>query len=532
MRHFFQPLSAALIGLLLAAGCATAPAKVPAAPATQVVEDAACQAAAWFEAHRGRPPMLRAFLQRMPKGADLHTHVSGAVYAESYIAWAAEADLCVVRATGAITEPPCSEGDSKVPMDQAYQDDAFYNATIDALSTRNLTFAGRSGHDQFFAAFAKLGSGTLGDYMAELVGRAASQQVFYVEGMLTLRSSAVRGLGRQVGFDGDFAASRDRLLAAGLRDEVERGRKDLDTIEARLATLLECSGEHPQAGCGVTRRYLQQTTRTGQPAEVYAQLLFAFELAKAEPRVVGLNLVAPEDHPTALRDYELQMRMLGFLHGLFPEVSIALHAGELTLGLVPPEELRFHIRQAVEVAGAKRIGHGVAVAYEDDALSLFRTMRDRGVLVEICLTSNDVILGVKDAQHPFQDYLRLGVPVTLASDDEGISRIDLTHEYWRAATTYGLAYPALKALARNSLSHSFLAGRSLWQSSSPLTPVTDCAADRPGDAAPSKPCQAFLAASDRAREQWRLERELAEFERLPWWREGFLARPTIEPRHR
>jgi adenosine deaminase len=198
-------------------------------------------------------------------------------------------------------------------------------------------------------------------------------------------------------------------------------------------------------------------------------------------------------------------------------VNIALHAGELTLGLVPPEHLRFHIRQAVQIANAKRIEHGVDISYEDEALALMADMRARGVLVEICLTSNDLILGVKDAQHPFPDYLRAGVPATLASDDEGVSRIDLSHEYWRAATTYGLGYRDLKTLARNSLTYSFLAGHSLWHSTTPARIVAVCANDVLGSVTPSALCQEFLNTNDRARMQWQLEREFAAFERLPWW---------------
>ena len=210
--------------------------------------------------------------------------------------------------------------------------------------------------------------------------------------------------------------------------------------------------------------------------------------------------------------------MLGFLAEHYPGVPIALHAGELTLGLVPPEHLRFHIREAVEVAGARRIGHGVAISYEKDALELLNLMRQRNVLVEICLTSNDVILGVKGAEHPLPDYLQAGVPVTLASDDEGVSRIDLSHEYWRAATTYGLGYETLKTLARNSLTYSFLAGQSLWQSTNPLRVIDACAADPLGSPHPfSAPCKAFLDKNEQAKLQWKLEREFNDFERLPWW---------------
>jgi adenosine deaminase len=87
---------------------------------------------------------------------------------------------------------------------------------------------------------------------------------------------------------------------------------------------------------------------------------------------------------------------------------------------------------------------------------LLAEMRTRGVAVEINLTSNDIILGVRDKDHPLPTYLAAGVPVVLSTDDAGVSRIDLTHEYFRAARDYGLSYRTLKGIARNALDHSFL----------------------------------------------------------------------------
>jgi adenosine deaminase len=83
-------------------------------------------------------------------------------------------------------------------------------------------------------------------------------------------------------------------------------------------------------------------------------------------------------------------------------------------------------------------------------------MRGRPVAVEICLTSNDVILGVRGKDHPLPAYLAAGVPVVLSSDDAGVSRINLTNEYFRAARDYGLDYRTLKAIARNALIYAFL----------------------------------------------------------------------------
>jgi len=135
--------------------------------------------------------------------------------------------------------------------------------------------------------------------------------------------------------------------------------------------------------------------------------------------------------------------------------------------------------------------------------------------VEICLTSNDVILGVRGSRHPFPEYLTAGVPVTLATDDEGVSRIDLTNEYLRAAETYGLGYRQLKQLSRNSLTYSFLPGDSLWRSSTDAQPVTACTGARP-DQLPPPACQSFLNASEKARTQWELERAFHAFEAAGW----------------
>ena len=211
------------------------------------------------------------------------------------------------------------------------------------------------------------------------------------------------------------------------------------------------------------------------------------------------------------------MEMLRFLSTQYRNVPIALHAGELTLGMVRPEELRFHIREAVEVAGARRIGHGVDISYEKNSLEILAMMKERGVLVEICLTSNDVILGVKGDEHPITLYRQAGVPITLATDDAGVSRIDLTHEYLRAALTYGLGYRDLKTFARNSLEHAFVPGPSLWSKVTPSGVVAACADDSLGTAQPSDSCAKLLAESPKAGEQWRLEAQFAELERLSWW---------------
>jgi adenosine deaminase len=151
--------------------------------------------------------------------------------------------------------------------------------------------------------------------------------------------------------------------------------------------------------------------------------------------------------------------------------------------------------------------------YEERPQELLKEMAAGHVMVEINLSSNDVILGVRGKEHPLPIYRRSGVPVALSTDDEGVSRIDLTNEYVRAVQTYGFTYAELKKMARTGLEHSFLPGASLWEKQDVFTPTAaDCARDTLGTEKPSNGCATFLKSSAKVREQWELERRFRAFE--------------------
>jgi hypothetical protein len=475
--------------------------------------------ARYFESIRRQPSLQLAFLRDMPKGGDLHVHLSGALYAENLIDYAANDNLCVDRTTSILIAPPCDDSceksNSKPVIRCAYGDHVLYNSIVDAWSMRNWQPAEESGHDHFFATFDKFSLAThnhIGDALAEAASRAAEDHLQYLELMHTADSVQSGQLGAKLGWDDDFAVMRERLLTGGLRDIVTATRKRLDDDETKMRSVLKCGTREANPGCDVRVRYLYQVLR-GLPREmVFAQILLGFELAQADPRFVGLNLVMPEDWYVPMHDFKLHMTMLDYLHGVYPNVHISLHAGELAMGLVPPEGLRFHIRESVERGHAERIGHGVSVMSEDQPLDLLRQMARQKILVEICLTSNDFILGVWGDAHPLPIYLQYEVPVALATDDEGVSRSDMTREYLRAVQTYEfLGYKELKRMARMSLEHSFLAGSSLWASE--FHSVAACANDRAGARKVSNACQKFLDANERAQTQWKLEEEFAGFEK-------------------
>ncbi len=313
-----------------------------------------------------------------------------------------------------------------------------------------------------------------------------------------------------------FASFRQALLDRGLRDEMAADRGNALQAETDRRKMERCGTAQAATACEVEIRFIYQVLRDLPPDVVFAQTLLGFETVTASMEAgdntwVGINFVRPEDDYVAMRDYSLHMKMVAYLHSVYPRVHISLHAGELAMGLVPPEGLRFHIRQAVEIAGAERIGHGVDVMYEDNARQLLQEMADKHIMVEINLSSNQGILGVEGDEHPFPVYRSARVPVALSTDDEGVSRIDLTHEYVRAAIDYNLSYRDLKQLARTGIEHSFLPGASLWiKPDDYRLMVGACRADFTGEVPTA--CADFLHGSQKAAAQWELERRFAVFE--------------------
>ncbi len=507
-----------------------------------------------FERVRASGSALSTFLRGLPKGADLHTHLSGAATTESLIRWARQDGLCIRGSDGSVVLPPCTA--DTTPLSSATAAGELQRTLVAAWSMEGRVGSVRERHQHFFDAFGKfsvVANNHTVDMADEVVRRAAAQGVVHLEIIVGFQGSQIGRLADQIldkgatWTDEYLAQARDELLqAAEFRPTILRSVEEISKISSELRARWHCDSPRPEPACEVSVRYLIHAVRTQSREHVFGQWVYAFELAQADSRVVGVNLVAPEESPLSLAHYDDEMQALGFLNRLNRSesgrqpVHIALHAGELVPEVLPPGEagqahLRSHIRRAVTVAGAERVGHAVDILHEsedetrdgDDAgaegsraaaeptaaakKSLLRQMAQQGIAVEVCLTSNQAILGAEGDSHPLSTYLAAGVPVTLATDDEGILRTDLTGEYLRAAQVQRLDYRQLKAIARTGLEKSFLPGASLWESFRGFVPVAACASSDPA-AAPSPSCQAFLATSPRASQQWKLERKLAAFE--------------------
>lgn len=467
----------------------------------------------YLEKIKDNPQKLFMFLHEMPKGGDLHNHTGGASMAENMIRYASSDHLCIDRKTLTVIQNiPCKQKDL---LDNVSKDKTLYSSLIDAWSMRNFVQTKESGHDHFFSTFDKyqpILSTHGGEILAEITDHAGQQNELYLELMVTPELASF--IGDKVGWNPDFTVLRNKLLdpTSGLQDLVVKVSKDLDADETKKEKILACDSSSPKAGCHIKVRYLFQILREQEPVQVFAQLLAGFEAATQDKRIVGINMVQPEDGYISMRDYKLHMQMVGFLHTLYPNVHISLHAGELNNSLVPDDGLRFHIRDAVKVAHAERIGHGVDVAYETHADELMREMASKNIMVEINLVSNAAILGVEGKNHPLPLYMEYKVPVALSTDDEGILRTDLTEQYRKAILTYQFNYATVKNLVRNSITYSFLPGKNLWQDNDYRTMNIACMKDSVATKAMSNSCKTFLDANEKATLQWLLEKRFAEFE--------------------
>ncbi len=424
-------------------------------------------AARYFESIKKDPVQLRAFLRAMPKGGDLHNHVTGAVYAESYIRWAAESGLCVETASKTLSE--CNDKVTR-PAKDAYTDPALYAGLIDALSMRNhaVTFPHKPGHDHFFDVFYKFNAvvgSHRGESLAEIAARAATQNIFYLELTSTWDLGVPLSVAAKVDEERakrvyikepvlDLNELYAQLMDSGLKSAPKTAF--LDNAERRMKEVLKCGSKEADPGCNVTIRYTAESLRAFKPTQVFAMLVWAFEQNAADPRFVGINMVQPEDWYVPVHDYDLHMKMVDFLHQKYPKVNITLHAGELTLGIVPPDVLGTHIPKAIDQGHAQRIGHGTDIFYYPKPQDLMHEMVTKKIAVEISLSSSDGILGITGARHPLRQYLKAGVPIIICTDDEGVSRSDLTNEYVRGVLEHDLSYAELKQISRNGLEYSFL----------------------------------------------------------------------------
>lgn len=127
-------------------------------------------------------------------------------------------------------------------------------------------------------------------------------------------------------------------------------------------------------------------------------------------------------------------------------LSVTIHAGEAAGAQ--------NVREAIELLGAQRIGHGLRTVENSE---IVRLVRDRGVTLEICPTSNLQTGAVRRlGQHPLTDLMTLGLRVTINTDDPSISDTTLTDEYMVVMLTMGTTLEQIKRTIITAAEGAFL----------------------------------------------------------------------------
>jgi adenosine deaminase CECR1 len=384
-----------------------------------------------------QPAELYAFLYALPKGGDLHNHLSGAVRSEWWYAIA--------------TDPARNGGD-------VYYTRVRFSAPADT-ATPLVLFRTIRRH-----TYEQLSAVEKGDY-ARLDQLTPGQKAEWLGSLRLDRPGEgrneffnviwdrVEGLYQNLHVIGEilaenmkaFGAESVRYLetqqgAMGFTDNDGRPVPPETAVEYLRARLAQ-----PDArATGVTVRFQCAALRFFPNAEEQIEKLYRFVDAHRD-LWVSVNLVGIEENG---QGYPARfLPTFRELRRRYPALPLSIHAGEMD----GPDS---HIRDTL-LLGASRIGHGVNLIQDPDTLLLLQ--QTRRVLVEINLISNRLLEYTPDlTRHPLPEYLRTGVPVCLNTDDRGMWDSNMTDEYYTAVTTFNLSWDEIVQLGRNSLAFSFV----------------------------------------------------------------------------
>jgi adenosine deaminase CECR1 len=405
---------------------------------------AASANADWFEdlKRSGNDEDLYRVLYHMPKGGDLHNHLSGSTYSEwmydlaleqrerGYVYYSkVRIENCVDYGGDAYGRDPyhlmfrnimatdyeqlsdCEKSEFKLLDDLSDKEKA---AWMDSIRLDKPW----EGRDEFFGThWSRMNAlGWNPWFQAETL--YLNMRAFGDEGLSYLETQvSVHGMRQPDGTPID-------------QEEV------VDILRERLAAA-------DARATGVTVRFQISVLRFLPNAEEILRDVYKFVHDHSD-LFVAVNMVGREDndkgYPLRFLDTYREMRRQ------YSGVKLSIHAGEV-------DEPNDHVRDTL-LLGADRIGHGNNLITDDDTM---RLMRHGPYLIEINLISNLLLSYVSDySEHPFPEYLRTGIPVALSTDDRGMWDSTMTDEFFVAVKEFNLSWDEIRQLSRNSLQYAFV----------------------------------------------------------------------------
>ncbi len=397
----------------------------------------------WFEDFKqnATDEQLLQLLYEMPKGGDLHHHMSGSGFAEWWYELGVAAEERGYKYYTKVKLNNCRDygwqGFDTTPYHLMFQTilEAKWQALPECEQGEYLPLADLDerqkrgfmssivldkpyeGREEFFEAhWQRLGDLTgdpylRGDLIARQFQAFADEGLIYVEPMVT-------AFGYE---EPDGTAIPPNVVAEIFRERL----KQKDIVDT-----------------GLTYRFQQAILRFTPLAE--EALKYAYQFVSENEPYVAVNMVGREDDD---KGYPLRflptLREMRLAHN---NVRLSIHAGEV-------DEPNSHVRDTV-LLGAERIGHGLNLITDPDTMRLFR---HGPYMVEINLISNLLLQYYDDySQHPFPEYLRTGIPVALSTDDRGMWDSTMSDEFFVAVKEFNLSWAEVKLLSENSLKYAFV----------------------------------------------------------------------------
>lgn len=379
---------------------------------------------------------LMMFMNLIPKGGDLHNHLSGALFFEDYVNIYNKFNYCIDNTTFQVSKNYSNNCKSFKDLDIN-----IYNEMRKRWSI--LDYKYKNGNlEKFYDIFnyVKLPLDCFKEALLIVKSRAINENIQYIEFMLGTRSFIELDVSKNISFD----FTNISILIKMFDNDSEKQSNIYQSI--KTINNLNISDNN------FTVKYLISLSRTLNPYFFFEQIYYASKIYNKSEEVVGVNVAGQEENKYSFIYYDIQMKIIKYFKDMF-NLKVSLHAGELTTKITKPENLN-HIHSSINIA--HRIGHGVDIMYEPDPINIMKKMRDKKIAVEINLLSNEFLLGIKPIDNPIKLYMYNGVPVVLSSDDPGILRTTLSEQYYLLMKNFNLTFSELKDVIYNGILYSFL----------------------------------------------------------------------------
>lgn len=450
--------------------------------------------------------LLKLFMKKLPN-VDLHLHIDGSIPSRQLLNMAVADELfCKVIkdnykqgsyrfefGTESELSNKESSADSPIALNgrvitarELQQDKNLREKFYESVSMRGAKAQSSSGHSEhFFKAFDTLESIAkhfhLKDKLTELL-KNMDDRVIYRELSIWFEKDPIpedfkKEFSKVFDSDGMNSETAKKLMEhASLKQWVKKyvtdAKKILDECKTVTDPTLLNRGfsaddlfdlDNP---CVV--RFIIDNDRTIPClATVFAHFVGSWTLQSQDDRVVGSGFAGKEHDDDALNKVYDQLHTIGVLkdEDCFINPKCSPHSGELNRQLSQSEDyLQNCVRQAIFVAGADRIGHGVAITEDPAWLELMDAAKALNIHFEVCVMSNEHVVNVTNGTHPINWFMKKNVPFSLCTDDQGVLCSSLPNEYANCAERYEkFDYKQQKRSIILAMLNSFLPGKAIYK---------------------------------------------------------------------